>query len=186
MKRAQKTASSRDKAELDKIQSNLSYSYLHAVVSRAGGACDSLGQTADGMGIDAVLKFKGKFSPKQIYGRVDIDAQLKSTRQILPVVNGKISCPIESEQYRNYTLTSTTEFLLILFVLPTDPAEWLELTPDELILRKCCYWTSLNEAPPWTGSDVTVRIPEKNLFNVEQLHKIVTKLSEGERLKYEP
>jgi len=129
------------------------------------------------------MHFKGNYSPKPIYGRVDIDVQLKSTRQTLPVVNGKISYPIESEQYRKYTLTSPTEFLLILFVLPDDSTEWLELTPDELILRKCCYWTSLNEAPPWTGSDVTVRIPEKNLFNVEQLLKIVTKLSEGERLK---
>jgi len=186
MKRAQKTASSRDKAELDKIQSNLSYSYLHAVVSRAGGACALSVPTADGMGVDATLHFKSNYVPKQIYGRVDIDVQLKSTRQILPVVNGKISCPIESEQYRKYTLTSTSEFLLILFVLPTDPAEWLALTPQELTLKKCCYWTSLNEAPLWTGSDVTVRIPEKNLFNVEQLHKIITKISEGERLKYEP
>ena len=138
------------------------------------------------MGIDAILHFKGKFSSKQIFWKFPIDVQVKSTRQTLPVVNGKISYSIKSEQYRKYTEPSLAEFLLVLFVLPDDPTEWLELTPDELILRKCCYWISLKDAPPWTGSDVTVRIPEKNLFNVEQLHKIVIKLSEGERLKYEP
>ena len=185
MKKGQRIPQKPGKAELDKIQSNLSYSYLHAVVSRAGGACDSPGQTADGMGMDAVLNFVGQFSPKPTFRKISITVQLKSTRQTLRLINGRFSYAVKSEQYRKYTELSPTEFLLVLFVLPDDPGEWLKLTPQELTLKKCCYWTSLNEAPPWSGSDVTVHIPEKNLFNVEQLHQILAKLSIGERLKYE-
>ena len=184
MKKKQKLPS-RSKAELDEIQSNLSYSYVHAVVSRAGGACQETSRSADKMGIDVVLNFKGSFSPKQDFGKILVTSQLKSTRQTLPVVNGKISYSIKSEQYRKYIESSPVEFLFILFILPDDPAEWLELTPEELILRRCCYWTSLRGAPAWTGNDVTVRIPQNNLFNVEQLHQILAKLSKGERLNYE-
>jgi len=113
-----KKASRSNKKELDTIQSNLSFSYLHAVVSRVGGSCESTGRTADNMGIDVTLMFQGQFSPKLVYQTIPIIGQLKSTRQPLRIANGKISYSLCSKQYRKYTQSSTTEFLLFLFALP--------------------------------------------------------------------
>ena len=184
MEKVKKTSRS-NKKELDTIQSNLSFSYLHAVVSRVGGSCESTGRTADNMGIDVTLMFQGQFSPRPVYQTIPIIGQLKSTRQPLHIVNGKISYSLCSKQYRKYTQSSTTEFLLFLFALPENPESWLQLTPQELILRKCCYWTSLAGAPPAIEESITIHIPEKNLFNVEQLRQILEMLSKGNRLKYD-
>jgi hypothetical protein len=174
------------KEKLDTIQSNLSFSYLHAVVSGIGGSCVRLDQTADNMGIDVILTFRGDFSSEPTFRKISISVQLKSTRQILTVSKGRISYPLNAKQYNKYLQKSTTEFLFVLFVLPEDQKMWLELSPQELILRKCCYWTSLNGASPSTADNVTVHFPEQNLFNGEQLQKILAILSEGGRLKYEP
>ena len=179
-------ASDANKVELDTIQSNLSFSYLHAVVSSVGGSCMRTDQVADNMGIDVTLMFQGKFSPRPVLRSIPIIGQLKSCRQSLRVVDGRIGYSLGSEQYRKYTLRSSAEFLLFLFIVPENPETWLELTPQELILRKCCHWTSLNGAPPSAGNNVTVYFPAKNLFNVVQLRKILETLSKGERLRYEP
>lgn len=184
MKKKKGTSGS-NKAELDKIQSNLGFSYLHAVVSRAGGSCNRTDQTADNMGIDVYLTFEGNFSPKPVLRTITISGQLKTTRQVLSTSNGRICYSLDAKQYNKYIQRSNVDFLLFLFVVPENVETWLEFTPQELILRKCCYWTSLKGALPSVGSDVTVYFPEKNLFNVEQLRKILAKLSKGEELKYD-
>jgi hypothetical protein len=173
-------------AELTAIQSNLGFSYLHAIVSRVGGSCAGTPPTADNMGIDVSLTFQGEFSPKPVYRTISINGQLKTTRQVLRESKGRISYSLDSKQYNKYIQPSRVDFLLLLFVLPEDSEKWLELTPQELILRKCCYWTSLKGAPPSAGANVTVYFLEKNLFDVDQLRAILAKLSTGERLYYEP
>ncbi len=171
--------------ELNTIQSNLSFSYVHAVVSRLGGACSLLGKTEDDMGIDATLTFTGNYSRKPVFTQISINIQLKSSRQILTVADGKISYPLTAAQYQKYTQRSTTEFLFILFCVPEHPEQWLSLSENELILRKCAYWTSLNDAPPCTGGGMTIHIPKKNLFSVENVRNdILATLSKAQRLKY--
>ena len=188
MKKGRHTSGS-NKADLDTIQSNLGFSYLHAVVSYVGGSCIRTDQTADNMGVDVALTFQGDFSPKSIIRTITITGQLKTTRQVLHEFKGRISYSLDSKQYAKYTQRSNVDFLLFLFVLPPkDQKSWLELTPQELILRKCCYWTSLIGAPPLIGGqdNMTVYFPEKNLVNTEQLRSILATLSKGEKLKYEP
>jgi len=89
-------ASSPDTAELTAIQSNLGFSYLHAVVSRAGGSCEETHRTADNMGIDIRLEFQGIFSPTPIFRSISIIGQLKTTRQVLRESAGRISYPLDS------------------------------------------------------------------------------------------
>ncbi|MDR2117151.1 MAG: DUF4365 domain-containing protein [Planctomycetaceae bacterium] len=170
-----------NKIELNKIQSNLSFSYLHAVVSRAGGICEQTNRDADNMGIDARLTFSGKKKIKII----DINVQLKSIRQKPIIVDNKIHYSLTAKQFDKYTQKSTTPFLFILFHVPDNPKDWLSLSENELILKKCSYWTSLTGAPPCEGNSTTIFIPTKNLFSVEQLQTLINKLSEEKELRYE-
>jgi hypothetical protein len=168
--------------ELNKIQSNLSFSYLHAVVSRAGGSCERTHDDADGMGIDARLTFEGNGKVKVI----DINVQLKSTRKQLSLNNGKYSFPLNADEYKKYTQTSITPFLFVLFCLPENCDDWLTLTEEQLVLRKCSYWTSLIGAESCERNQGrTIYVPEKNVFSVQQLEKIVQILSNGEMIYYE-
>ena len=54
------------------------------------------------------------------------------------------------------------------------------VTADELVLRRRAYWLNLRglEATPNQGS-VTVRIPSANVFNVENLHRLMEQSRTG-------
>ncbi|MDR2762057.1 MAG: DUF4365 domain-containing protein [Planctomycetaceae bacterium] len=171
---------------LDKIQKNLSYSYLHAIVSRLGGSCEPTTQDADNEGIDAHLIFQDNFSPKQIINRVQIDVQLKSTRQNLKIKNNKIIYSLPESQYNRYILPATVQLVFILFCVPSKLSDWVSLSDDELILRKCAYWTSLNNAPYCDKKTATIQIPTKNLITDKSLFTIVKIISEGGKINYEP
>ena len=175
-----------NKNELDTIQQNLSYSYLHAVVSRAGGGCVEATKTIDDMGIDVLTEFEiSTASKKAMFTSISLRVQLKSTRRPLKPHTGKVGYPLPVARYEKYRQPSTTELLFVLFSLPEDPKEWLSLTPDEMILRRCAYWTGLVGAPPATGQSTTIHIPANNLLTVEQLQQNILKpLSEGMRLNY--
>ncbi|MDR1923796.1 MAG: DUF4365 domain-containing protein [Planctomycetaceae bacterium] len=175
-----------NKTELNIIQENLSFSYLHAVSSRAGGSCIEVGRNSDNNGVDAHLKFFGKFSDKKnSLTQIDINVQLKSKRHKLIIADNKISFPLSVEQYNKYIRKSTTPFLFVLFHVSDDVQQWLTLSTDELILRKCAYWTGLYGASARSGQKTTLHIPKKNILSVEQLKNIVRKISEGEKLNYE-
>ena len=59
--------------------------------------------------------------------------------------------------------------------LPTEQSEWVTVTVDELVLRRCAYWLDLSgaNALPEKAATTTVRIPERNLFNVEGLGRLM-------------
>jgi hypothetical protein len=130
-------------SQLNEIQENLSFSYLHAITSSAGGICSATSRGEDNRGKDARLTF----TTDGIITNVDIDVQLKSVRTKLTVNNGKISHSISTDQYKKYTQKSTTPLLFVLFCLPENKEEWLTFTQEELILKKCAYWTGLQCAP---------------------------------------
>jgi hypothetical protein len=166
---------------LNEIQENLSFSYLHAITSKAGGICTATARGEDNRGLDARLIF----TANGIYRQVEIGVQLKSTRTCLTIVDSKISYAIHADQYKKYTQKSTTQLLFVLFCLPENPNEWLNLTENELILKKCAYWTGLKNAPSCTGDSITIHIPQRNLLSAEQLQSIVNRISNGEELVYE-
>lgn len=66
---------------------------------------------------------------------------------------------------------------------------WLELSPEQLVVKKCMYWTTLRNAPALAEErkTTTVHFPKKNLFSPEGLRNDILKpLSEGKDLNYEP
>jgi hypothetical protein len=125
------------------------------------------------------------FTACGMYKQVEIDVQLKSVRTNLTINDGKISYSIPSDQYKKYTQKSTTQLLFILFCLPENQDEWLTLTEDELVLKKCAYWTGVKNAPLCNRDSITIYIPQKNLLSVAQLQTIVNDISNGKELIYE-
>ena len=58
--------------------------------------------------------------------------------------------------------------------LPRDKNLWMTVTADELVMRRSAYWLNLNGYPETDNLEsVTVRIPEKNLFDVENLRMLM-------------
>ena len=67
--------------------------------------------------------------------------------------------------------------------MPEEKSLWLKQTQEELCLRHCAYWMSLEGQPdrPNTSS-VTVQVPTANIFNSEQLIDLMEKAEKGDAL----
>ncbi|TIX54981.1 MAG: DUF4365 domain-containing protein, partial [Mesorhizobium sp.] len=58
--------------------------------------------------------------------------------------------------------------------------DWLTLTPENLILRNCAYWTSLVGSPATDNeSSTTIDIPIKNSFDTKSLKELMEKSRTG-------
>lgn len=168
-------------------EAELSYAYLHAVAARAGMSCEASGRHADKMGVDATVRACEKFSHDSLLTDLALDVQLKATTGKLDKKDGKISYFLHGVARYNKLRRETVippRVLVVLF-LPSDPAEWLKWSEDELALRKCAWWVSLRGAPA-TGNDSgqTVYLPEDQPFHSDGLRGIMTHLSREEELIY--
>ena len=75
--------------------------------------------------------------------------------------------------------------ILVVLFLPQDAGRWLELTEDQLVLRRCAYWASLRGAPEATANTgVTVKLPKAQVFNPERLTEIMRRLSRRDFPRY--
>lgn len=72
------------------------------------------------------------------------------------------------------TATHAAPLLLVLYVLPQEPPEWLVQTEDQLVLKHCAYGLSLRREPAIPNrSSVRVRVPRENRFTPEALLRIM-------------
>jgi hypothetical protein len=64
--------------------------------------------------------------------------------------------------------------------MPGDEGQWLSQSAEELVIRHCAYWLSL-EGYPATASVSTVRVslPLANVFSVTAVQGIMQRLQEG-------
>lgn len=169
------------------IKSELSYAYLHAIAARAGLACHAADRHTDGAGVDAVLRARERFDPASIYTDFTVDVQLKATCATPPLHDGRFSFWLKRDAYdklRNPGAAAPR--LLVVLFLPDDPAEWLVLSEDALVAKRCAYWVSLFGAPDGSETGSTVYLPRQNALAVESLRNLMTDFSLGQRPRYAP
>lgn len=169
------------------IEAELSYAYLHAVASRAGFACEWRNRHLDGAGVDATITEDGRMlaaDSKLTY--IPVDVQLKATFTDLVEINEKISYSLDILHYdklRSEMLCSPR--LLVLLRLPRDPEEWLQVSEETLVSKRCAYWVSLRGAPAVTKQESrTVYIPKANILTPHQLTQVMTRFSRQEVISY--
>ncbi|WP_428268389.1 DUF4365 domain-containing protein [Haliangium sp.] len=170
------------------IEAELSYAYLYAVASRAGMACSVAGRYEDNAGIDAKLTAWGPFPDGGYLQEVDIKIQLKAT----------VARPADDGRYLSYFLKGVGRYddlrtetqaiprILVVLFLPEVSEQWLSLTHEQLILRRCAYWVSLRGAPAAdTSSGVTVKLPKAQMFDPAALTHLAVLCSRREFPRYE-
>jgi Domain of unknown function (DUF4365) len=169
------------------IESELSYAYLHAVASKIGAACKVGNRHEDNNGVDASLTAWAPFVNGGYIKEVDLKIQLKAT----------IGAPVDNGRHLSYFLNGLNRYndlrtdalavhrILIVMFLPRDANEWLTISENELILKKCAYWVSLRgAAASANGTGETIYIPKTQIFNTDSLSDICAKLSRKETLNY--
>lgn len=169
------------------IKSELSYAYLHAVASAARASCNIATRIEDNNGIDANITVFGPFQSDANRHEVDIKIQLKATSQTLVETSDHLSFSLRGvAQYNRLRAVGTNPVkIVVLLTMPTDHNDWVRITPDELMLKKCARWVSLRGAPETENNDsVTIYIPKIQIFNPASLREMAEQIATGESLMY--
>jgi len=166
--------------ELNIQKEEFSYAYIHGVASAAGYTFERAPQPLDRVGVDVIITSPEKIGSKR---RPQLELQVKSSSRNL-LTDDVIRYPLSLKNYeelREYD--PQAPLILVVVLLPENVDEWLEISEEELCLKRCAYWRSLEGEPPTKNiTNVTVNIPRKNVFGPEALNKIMQSIGRGANL----
>lgn len=147
-----------------------SLSYIQAVATRAGYVVEETRVDRDSVD-GALLADFGR--------RPRIEFQAKATSR--DVVRGNnIHFPLSLKNYNDLRLDAINPRILIVLLMPQQVQEWVNQTDEELCLRHCAYWLSLEGRPETRNiSNITVQVPLANRFDIEQLTDMMEKTATG-------
>lgn len=151
--------------------------YVQAIAARAGLISS---RPDPDLGIDLCLRAVRHDSGLYADTGLQIDLQLRSTTRA-NVSNNVVRYDIDVRTY-NYLreLPILCPRLLVVLVLPEDETQWLGQSVDELILRHCAYWASLEKAAPTTAtSSIRIVIPRTQVFSVRAANMLLDQLKRG-------
>jgi hypothetical protein len=155
-------------------QELLSRAYVRAIAAQAGAICTEPEQD---FGIDLCIRaVRGRGSRvADVSGQFDV--QVKSTTRV-SVTENEIRYDLDVTNYDDLREPGDNcPRILVVLVLPDDEAQWLSQSVDELMLRHCAYWISL-EGFPATTATTTIRIgiPRSAVFSVATVRAVLAGL----------
>ena len=68
--------------------------------------------------------------------------------------------------------------ILVVLELPKTEGEWIEVSPEALILRRCAWWASLAKEPE-TSNKESVTVSLQNQFDVAALRVLMDRSRTG-------
>ena len=149
--------------------------------ARAGYTCQV--KTVDEDSVD--IRDRGErlsFINKWVLRSPRIEVQLKATSSPQLRTN-HLTFRLPSKNYRDLRDTTLIPRLLVVLVLPKDPAEWIETSEECMISRRCAYWVSLLGTAETTNvKTVSINLPRSHLFNVDQLRELMERVARKEPL----
>lgn len=147
------------------------FAHLLAIAGAAG--CAASLRRPDDDSIDWTLSCRLSRRPK-------LDVQMKTW--IGDDEKGReIRYPLKRKNYDDLILEDVlAPRVLVLVTVPRDISDWIVLSPQQLILRRCGYWVSLAGQPPSDNdTSVTVSVPRANALTVEALQGLMQRINEG-------
>ena len=160
------------------IKEGLSRAYIMAVAHRAGFNCAlrEFDYGIDGTFIEVADMAGGGKVESGFKLDFQAKASIRATR-----ANGTIRYPLEADAFnRLVAQQGGTPRILILLEMPPAPNEWLALTDEQLVLKRCAWWHSLADQPPTANTDSkTIHIPATQRFDVQALNNLMNRVKQG-------
>ena len=157
------------------IEESLSISYVNAIVANSGQSFDVRNRD---YGVDGSVIRIQRIKDQYIDMGPAFDCQLKATIDwSIDQESESINYDMKVEAYNRLIRrneNSTLPCFLILYCLPKNRDEWVNLSEEELILKKCCYFYYLNGAETDNTSQKRIKIPIKNIFNSDAVKQLIT------------
>lgn len=156
--------------------------YVSAVAAYAGMSVteSDYDYGIDGTFNDLIVKKRRDGKRRFVESGFKIDFQLKSTINIV-AENGVLKYDLEVKNYEDLIDQEVgTERILLLFVLPKNQKEWLEISETELKLKRAAWWYSLKGKPCTKNRNrIRIEIPETQLLTPEELKRIMAIVKNG-------
>jgi hypothetical protein len=156
-------------------QEALCRAHVRAVAAQAGVLCS---QPDPDYGVDLSLRAVEVDAQRRRDVSVQVDLQLRSTTRV-NLTETAIAYDLDVNTYNDLQVRGSCPRILVVLVLPDDEGEWVRQSPDELAIRRCAYWLSLEGAPPTTATRSTrVSIPLANVFSAEGVQSLLQQAGE--------
>ena len=112
--------------------------------------------------------------------RPAIDLQLKATTNLAGSQDGRYPFPLKRRNYDLLRDETQTPRLLVVLDLPKNEDQWLTVSTEELVLRRCAYWLSLRGYPETdNASSVTVYIRKEDVLDIDSLRVLMERSRKG-------
>ena len=159
--------------DLNQQKEQFSNAFVGAIASTAGLTIAD--PAPDVESVDFTLGRPDEASPR-------IDLQLKCSAAA-EVTDGNIPFSISVKNYDELRNGRTmVPRILVVVLVPDDPAEWLELNDERMLLRHCAYWMSLEGAEPTANEQsTTVYVPADQHFSVDAVDQLLDVIASGGR-----
>jgi hypothetical protein len=158
------------------IKEGLSRAFILAVAHRAGFNC-SLREFD--YGIDGTFHDVKIRDGRRVESGFSIDFQAKASEGCI-VEAEEVIYDLEAKNHRDLAEPAGTARILIVLALPPDPDEWLRISPDALIMKRCAWWISLRGRPPTTNRDTQrIRISRTSTLDVCSLTEMMRRVKAG-------
>jgi hypothetical protein len=124
-------------------------------------------------GVDLQIRAGGTMRPS-------LDIQIKATINLGEPKGGVFRFPLKRRNYDLLMAETMIPRILVVMDLPKNEADWLEVTADGLILRRCAYWASLGGLGETANKEsVTILLRRNNRFDVESLKALMEQARRG-------
>jgi hypothetical protein len=158
---------------------SLSRAYITAVVGRAR---HKVNWNSDfDYGVDGYVRAIEQRGTRHFETGLGFDFQSKTTTN-WELVNGEIVYDLETDAYNDLVCRAgngVLPFLLILLCIPHDDNDWLDVSPDRLIIQKCAYWLQLDGVLTTNAGTKRVKIPVANVFMPSSVIYILNNIKTG-------
>lgn len=160
---------------LENQKEQFSQAYLRAVASVAGFSVSR--PEVDDDSVDLAIYCRG---PRGTVRSPRLEVQAKCTSS--PIFSaGELFFDLKIKNYDDLRWTDLlVPRLLLVVVVPSELDQWLTQDQEQMVLRRCAYWTSLRglEASANTQT-VRVSFPASQVFSVEALRGIMDRIGGG-------
>jgi Domain of unknown function (DUF4365) len=159
----------------------LSKAYVAAVAARCGFKLGLWSQDDDGL--DVTIGAAGLPAGGLLAGP-KLDLQLKASSDPRHDRGDSVAYSLSRRMFELLTMEACVPRILVVLMLPEPDREWVQHTPESLILRKCAYWASLRSLPSMAEGvgSTTVLLSKSNVFSPETLTRLMAKVSRDEAL----
>ncbi|HYV34844.1 MAG TPA: DUF4365 domain-containing protein, partial [Gemmataceae bacterium] len=155
-------------------QEALSLAYVLAIAARSGLAWH---MRVKDFGFDLTLLDIHHRGGRISESGIRLDIQLKCTTAAV-LTDANVLFDLDVKNYNDLrTLSVATPRILVVMVVPKYEETWTQQGEDALLIRHAAYWLSLKGRGSTPNlKTVRVSIPRTNLFSVENLQALMSKV----------